>query len=171
MPSKLDGMEHVLNRIVQKGMWVSSGATAIMVLLLVTDVSMRTSINRVLPGTVELVELFMVITVFMAVAYTSLTDGLVSVELVYTHSPKWVQLLMDGLANFCGMLIYAVFTWQIGIRAWDNLWSVTSLETAMLRVPVYPFLFMAALGSFLLCLQLWVKFCRCISNLLGKENS
>lgn len=68
MPGKLELIETKLDKAVKKAMWLSSGATAIMIVLLVTDVAMRTSINRVLPGTVELVELFMVITVFMSVS-------------------------------------------------------------------------------------------------------
>ena len=168
MPKRLETMEQALSRAVRVGMWVSAGATAMMVLILVTDVSMRTSSNRILPGTVELVELLMVATVFMSLAYTSLTDGFVSVELVYSRLSKRLQAILDSFASFFGMLVYALISWQIGIRAWENLWAVNPLETAMLRVPIFPFLFMAALGSALLCLQLLVRFC-CLANMLRKE--
>jgi TRAP-type C4-dicarboxylate transport system permease small subunit len=147
-----------VDKTIRMGMWLSAGATLLIVALLVVDVFIRTFFNLVLPGTVELVELLMVVTVFMALAYTSLSEGHVTVDLLYLKLPKRVQVILNSLTSLLCMLVFGLFSWQIGERAWENVWTVTPLETSMLRVPFSPFLFIAALGNLLFCLYSLVRF-------------
>jgi TRAP-type C4-dicarboxylate transport system permease small subunit len=128
------------------------------VLLLVIDVFMRSTFNRTLPGTVELVELFMVVVVFMAVAYASLGNANVAVELLYSKLPTRTQEILDSFTSLLGALIFGFVSWGMGKRLLENLFSVTPLETSMLRIPWFPFLFIACFGSVLLCLELVIKF-------------
>ena len=100
--------------------WVAAAALAAMMLLTVADVLLRATINRPIRGTLEIVELLLACTFFLALPASFLRDEHIVVDIVDGFAARWVPLLRR-LAGMLGVLVMAVMAWQGWIAAKDTL--------------------------------------------------
>ena len=100
--------------------WVAAAALAAMMLLTVADVLLRAAINRPIRGTLEIVELLLACTFFLALPASFLRDEHIVVDIVDGFAARWVPLLRR-LAGMLGVLVMAVMAWQGWIAAKDTL--------------------------------------------------
>ena len=100
--------------------WVAAVALAAMMLLTVADVSLRAVLNRPIRGTLEIVELLLACSFFLALPATFLRDEHIVVDVVDGLAPRRVPLLRR-LAGMLGVLLMAVMTWQGWIAARDSV--------------------------------------------------
>lgn len=100
--------------------WVASAALAAMMLVTVADVLARAVINRPIRGTLEIVELLLACTFFLALPAAFLRDEHIVVDIVDGVAPRWVPLLRR-LAGLLGVLLMAAMAWQGWIAARDAL--------------------------------------------------
>ena len=100
--------------------WVASAALAAIMLLTVADVLLRAILNHPIRGTLEIVELLLACSFFLALPATFLRDEHIVVDVVDGLAPRWVPLL-KRLAGMLGMLLMAVMAWQGWIAARDSL--------------------------------------------------
>jgi len=116
-----------------------------MVLLVVVDVTLRRAFNSPLPFSFELIGIMLVVVVFCFVAYSTATGRHVSIDvLVARFSPK-VRSRTDLCTDFLSAVLFGLIGWQSivqGIHIWD-----AGVETGILNIPHYPFLFIVAFGS------------------------
>jgi TRAP-type C4-dicarboxylate transport system permease small subunit len=149
-------------------MWFSCCSLAGMMLILAVDVGLRSGIDVVVPGTVEIVQFLMVLVVFFSLAYTSLGSGHVTINLFTARFPERIQVGLDSFSSLLGVLIFAGIGWQLGSRGWHNIFVTNPKLTYRLLIPYYPFLFMAALGSVLFSLHLLMNFCHGLAQIVRK---
>ncbi len=100
--------------------WVASLALAAMMLLTVADVLLRAFLNRPLRGTLEIVELLLACTFFLALPATFLRDEHIVVDVIDGFAARWVPLVRR-FAGALGVLLMAVMAWQGWIAARDSL--------------------------------------------------
>ena len=100
--------------------WVAAAALAAMMLVTVADVLLRAAINRPIRGTLEIVELLLACTFFLALPATFLRNEHIVVDIVDGFAPRWVPLLRR-LAGMLGVLLMALMAWQGWIAAKDTL--------------------------------------------------
>ena len=100
--------------------WVAAVALAAMMLLTVADVLLRAVLNRPIRGTLEIVELLLACSFFLALPATFLRDEHIVVDVVDGLAPRRVPLLRR-LAGMLGVLLMAVMTWQGWIAARDSV--------------------------------------------------
>jgi TRAP-type C4-dicarboxylate transport system permease small subunit len=100
--------------------WVAGAALAAMMLVTVADVLLRAAVNRPIRGTLEIVELLLACTFFLALPASFLRDEHIVVDIVDGFAAKWVPLLRR-LAGMLGVLLMAVMAWQGWIAAKDTL--------------------------------------------------
>lgn len=100
--------------------WVAGAALAAMMLITVADVLLRAAMNRPIRGTLEIVELLLACTFFLALPASFLRDEHIVVDIVDGFAAKWVPLLRR-LAGMLGVLLMAVMAWQGWIAAKDTL--------------------------------------------------
>ena len=100
--------------------WVASAALAAIMLLTVADVLLRAILNHPIRGTLEIVELLLACSFFLALPATFLRDEHIVVDVVDGLAPRWVPLL-KRLAGMLGMLLMAVMARQGWIAARDSL--------------------------------------------------
>src|SRR5262245_5612064 len=91
-----------------------------MMLVTVADVVQRAVLNRPIRGTLEIVELLLACTFFLALPATFLRDEHIVVDIVDGWAPRWVPLLRR-LAGMLGVVVMAVMAWQGWIAARDTL--------------------------------------------------
>jgi TRAP-type C4-dicarboxylate transport system permease small subunit len=137
-------------------------------LVLVIDVCLRSAFDIAVPGTIELVELLMVFLVFFSLAYTSLEKGHVSIGLIVDRFPQKVQTIFNIIASLLGGFIWALICLQLLLRGWENINAVNPMHTPRLLIPTYPFMFIAALGCFFLCLYFLINLIALVRSLFRK---
>jgi TRAP-type C4-dicarboxylate transport system permease small subunit len=140
---------HALVRVLT---WVASGALSIMIIFVVSNVLSRFFFKKPLPGTIEVIELVAVVIVFFSVAYTESKRGHIYVELLVSRLSKRVQAVLASMMYFLAAVFFAVMGWRGGVLAWSYLVPRVR-ETYVLSIPIAPFLFVIALGSFVLALE------------------
>lgn len=125
---------------------------AIMMFIVALDVSLRYIFVLPIKGSYELVELTMVVSVFLAVAYTASQKGHVAVDFVAARLPQRAMTIIDIITCFLSLGLVSVMVWRTVVRA--NIAWVQNQGTAVLVIPLYPFLFLVAFGFTLLAIVL-----------------
>jgi len=137
---------------------------SLMMLLTATDVILRYLFNRPIDGTTELNELMLAILIFFGVAYTATQKGHVRVELLVSTLPEKFRAVLDIFVTLLGLGLFSMLTWQAVVLAMTQ--QSRELTTAVLYIPVFPFAWMVALGSGLLCLVLVVELFHAVADVL-----
>jgi len=149
-------VESVIHPVSQVAIRMALGVLAVMMFLTVLDVCLRYLFNRPLPGTYEITEFMMVVTVFFAVAYTQIQKGHVRVELLVSRLPPKAQAVIDSSVSFLSLGLLSLITWQSFIMAKAQM--ANELTSTILRVPVFPFVLVVVFGCGLLSLVLLENF-------------
>jgi len=123
-----------------------------MMFLTAADVTLRYVFNRPIPGSYELTEFLMAILVAFALAYTQVHKGHVSVDLVISRFPPRAQAVINTITIFFSLGIFAIITWRSIVYA-GNV-RLEGFVTSALDIPIYPFVYVVAFGSAILCLVL-----------------
>jgi TRAP-type transport system small permease protein len=160
----LKGFDNAVTRFIKATVWIPYAAIVAMAVLLITNIIRRFLFGMVITGTVEIVELFLVVTVFFAIAYTSANGGHIVIDLISAKLKGVTRAAAETLASLVGFLIYGLISWQTAVHGWENLNAVSPLSTTMLHVSLTPFIFIASVGSFLLCLHQLACLVRAVSN-------
>ncbi len=100
--------------------WVAAGFLAAMMLLTVADVVLRTLLNTPIRGVVELVELALTCTFFLALPASFLRNENLVVDIIDGFAPLRVPLLKRAAAVLA-VVVLAVLGWQSWLVAEDSL--------------------------------------------------
>lgn len=100
--------------------WLAAVSLAAMMLVTVADVILRAAINRPIRGTLEIVELLLTCTFFLALPASFLREEHIVVDVVDSYAARWVPLLRR-IAGVLGVLLMAAMAWQGWIAARDTL--------------------------------------------------
>ena len=159
-PSCLARAGHLLDKIsnlVSLGpKWIGISMLLIIMSLITGDVILRASLNRPITGTYEITQYVMVILIFFALSFTAVKDSHVTIDLVYHRLPPRARAVMDSFAYLLSLALFVLISWRSIVQ---GLYLRHAGEVSLaLLIPSYPFRFVAALGSALLCLVLLAKF-------------
>ena len=142
-----------LDRVL-RGMALLSGLILIALMLFtVLDVVLRYFFNAPFRGSLEATEFAMALIVFLSLAYCGWTGGHIAVDLLerYLAHPS-LRLLPAAIAFVSGCL-FALIAWQMIVET-GHSWSQMS---NMLRVRQWPFKLVAAFGSGMFALVLFIQ--------------
>ena len=112
--------------------WLAAVSLTAMMLVTVADVVLRAAVNKPIRGTLEIVELLLACSFFLALPATFLRDEHIVVDIVDGMAPRQVPLLRR-IAALLGAVLMAVMAWQGWIAAKDTL--VFHDVTADLAIP------------------------------------
>ena len=93
----------------------------------------------------------MVCLVFCSLAYAQSQKAHVAVDFLATLMPRKGQQIIDILNYLISLIILALITWKSVERGFEVM--ATKECSATLQIPVYPFMFLVALGSAALCIE------------------
>jgi TRAP-type C4-dicarboxylate transport system permease small subunit len=124
---------------------VGSIALAGLMLLTVADVCGRYFLNRPVPGTFELTELFMVFIVFLALGLAQHHNEHISLDLAYNYFSPRLKKYTNILINIVNLTVMAAVTWQL--YEYSARMSEGDYTTAVLQLPIRPFVVVALAGT------------------------
>jgi TRAP-type C4-dicarboxylate transport system permease small subunit len=146
--------------------WVGMVFLVVMVLTVTVDVGGHYLFRKQLTGSIDFVELMMVIVVFLGLGYCAAQEGNVRVDVVYARLSKRVQASLDILTFAASTFIFALITWRLAARAWNIIQEpLSGPSTGTLQIPHMPFIWLAVVGSLLLCLELLTNFVRSVARI------
>jgi TRAP-type C4-dicarboxylate transport system permease small subunit len=173
---KIDSAVKWVKRIASapnKGLhWVSMVVLLLLMFLTVADVVGRYLVGFVpglgpVPGSFELTEFMLAVIVLTAIGHTQVKDGHISIDLVVTRFRPRVQAIIDTVTNFLSLVMFALVTWRTITYA--QLLYQSNDVSGVLRLPVYPFLAVAALGTFMFCLAMLSSFLQSLRKAIKNE--
>jgi len=138
----------------------------LMMLFVVADIIGRLLFNMPFKGSTDLIELMMGIVVFCGMAYCAREDGHVRVDVVYERLSDRIKACVDIVTFAASLFIYVLIAWRLFATAWGYLSNPSmARSTDVLKIAHTGFIFIAAFGSAVLCLELAVYLAHRFSKL------
>ena len=137
---------------------------AVVVLMTIADVLMRSFFNHPLKGTLELSQVFTVPLIWFGIAYTMRIGGHVRMEMLSDALFKGRRGIYYWIIVHLTLLVILVL---ISIAAFDGAaYSISGAElTDILNIPVYPFKIVLLAGSIMFVLELLAELALDIASL------
>lgn len=145
---------------------IGSGFLAVMMLLTVVDVVGRRLFNHPQPGSLELSELMLVILISLGIAHAELRRRHITIDLMVERFRPRLQGVVNGTMYVFYLVTSVLLTWRLyvdGVAQWH-----TGLATGTLDLPIFYFIFVAALGFALFSLAILVNLLLFLAEALKK---
>ena len=118
-------------------------------------------------GSFELTEFMLAVIVLTAIGHTQMKDEHISIDLVVQRLSRRTQAIIDTVTNFLSLAMFALVTWRT--IEYAQLLNQSHDVSGVLRLPVYPFLIVAAVGTFMFCLAMLSSFLRTLRSAVSNE--
>lgn len=128
----------------------------LLVLLIATDVTLRRAFNSPLPFSYEIIEFGLVIIVWGSILYSTSRESHISIDVLVSRLPAKPRQFFRLTFDFVSAVVLFLIGWQ-SIAYAMHLRDVQNVSPT-LDIPVYPFVFIVALGAILAGLILLVNF-------------
>ncbi|OGO22993.1 MAG: hypothetical protein A2144_12385 [Chloroflexi bacterium RBG_16_50_9] len=129
---------------------------ALLVPMTVADVLGRRLLGKPIMGMLELTSLSLILISFLILAYCGVRGGHIEVEILTIRFPRRVRLRIVAVIYLLTTAMLGAVSWQLWLQAM-RLQSSSQIS-GLLRIPTYPFMYVAALGSMLLTLVYLMHF-------------
>jgi len=126
------------------------GILVAMMLLTVSDVSMRYAFNKPIQGSVELTKFMLVCLVCFGLAWCTVQGRHVKVDLFLSRFSPRVQAIVDSITYIGSLGIFVIIAWRSLLESF-SVWQMHLVST-ILKVPMFPFYWVLTLGCAVLCL-------------------
>jgi TRAP-type C4-dicarboxylate transport system permease small subunit len=128
------------DRALEAGLGVLvAGVLFVMMVLTCVDVFGRYVLTRPVPGTLEIVEILVGATVFLALPLVTLREEHVTADIFDAVTPDWMLRLQHVLACLLSGGVCLVLAWRLWLRA-ERLMGYGD-TTAVLKITLYPLAF------------------------------
>jgi TRAP-type C4-dicarboxylate transport system permease small subunit len=138
--------------------YVGAAALALLMLLTVADIGGRYLLNRPVPGTFELTEMSMVLIVFLALGLAQHDKEHIALDIVYNYFSPGLKRSVDWFVDLVNLSVIGAVTWQL--FEYSSRMAEGNYTTAVLKLPLYPFVLVAIAGAFAYLLAIVVDFGR-----------
>lgn len=126
-----------------------------MMLLTITDVFLRKTFSKSILGTVEVTEFMMVIVVFFGLAHAEVLGRHVKVDLVMSRLNERTQGIVDIITQFTCFVLFGIIT--AATLVYSIKMGASKEVSQDLWIPIYPFIYVVAVGCAVLSLALLVN--------------
>ena len=158
----VNGFEKFIHPLSNLLLIIASCTLAAMMFLTAADVALRYIFNSPIPGALEIVEYMMGILIPFALVYTARHRAHIGVDLLIEHLSKRVRKIISAVTVFMTFILFVLITWQgynYIIEHYDS-----KLTSAVLYIPVWPFIILFTIGMAALTLILFAEFIGSLSE-------
>ncbi len=143
-------------------------AIALMMLHITLDVASRYLLNSPIPGTISIVSYYyMVIAVFIPLAFAEQKGAHISVELVTARLPLWMQHNLERLSFLLSTTVFSLLT----VRTWEEAEKKRSFGASVIQgndaIPIWITYYVLPIGCGLMTLVVCYKL---VSSCLGTRS-
>ncbi|MEH6559843.1 MAG: TRAP transporter small permease [Marinobacter sp.] len=143
-------------------------AIALMMLHITLDIASRYLFNSPIPGTISIVSYYyMVIAVFIPLAFAEQKNAHISVEVVTARLPMWMQRNLERLSFLLSTTVFSLLT----VRTWEEAEKKRSFGASVIQgsdaIPIWITYYVLPLGCGLMSL---VVFYKLMSSCLGTKS-
>ncbi len=131
---------------------IAAVVLAIMMFLTVADVCGRNLFLKPIEGTYELVGIMLVIAGCLGLGYCQLNLGNIRITVISDIMPPRGQAIILLIAYIIAAVCCGMICWQGGIRAWEYIFKQFGGIIVTLKVPLWPFMMLLAVGFGWACL-------------------
>ena len=150
---RLQTVRKGLHALVILTTWIAAAALGLMVLIIFTNVIGRYLFRMPLKGTVEIVELALVVTVFFSMAYTEVVHGHITMDEVVARFPRRVKAIVLSVMYFAAAAFFFVVGFGDTVLALSFMRPIVRV-TDILHIPIGPFICVIAIGAVIFGLEL-----------------
>lgn len=130
------------------------GAATLFILMLVITANVTVRYLRYpLPGVLELGSLSLAVIIFSTLAYTQAEGKHIRVLLVLERLPLRVQLSIDYLLLFLGLVFCAFLVWQSGVEGWAA-YVAKEFSYGVIKFPIWVSKMIIPIGTFVFGIEL-----------------
>ncbi|MGI6317373.1 MAG: TRAP transporter small permease [Dethiobacteria bacterium] len=137
-----------------------------LMLFIVINILMRRLFNNPFIGAYDLVSVLILIAVVLALANCAIQKGHIAIDFLVERFPLWLQKLIDIIMNLASLIFIALFAYHTAKHAY--LTAVSGDVTSTLKIPHYPFIYIASLGYLLLCLIILVDLISIVKDVIKR---
>jgi TRAP-type transport system small permease protein len=132
------------------GVTVASIVLSAMMFLTFFDVAGRFLINKPIDGSLEVTEYLMGVLVGFGIGYCAIKKGHIRVDLILQYTSRKANQWFDVFTYGASCIFYIFICWQTWVYGFGKVAS--KMTSAVLLIPVYPFVFIIAIGAAFLVL-------------------
>ena len=159
-------MERVISPLLNLFSKIGGGFIFVMMLLTVTDVVGRRAFNQPVYGAYEISEFMLVIVVFFSIVHCEFLKGHVTIDLVVSRFRQRTQDIIDTIMYLIFLVTSCLLIWRLWLYGTAVLRN--NIVSGVLEIPVYPFVFVAALGCVLLSVVVLMRLLLFLAGVLKR---
>lgn len=154
-----------INIVVDRLFWIGAAALLLMMFVTFTDVVMRYGLNQPIIGAYEITEALMSVCVSFALVYCGIKKGHIIIDWPFLRLPKNLELNMDRVTSFIGLVLFSIITWQSALLVKYDFDK--GIGSWVLIYPIFYFVAAVTLGLGLFAMVLLTYF---VENAPKEEN-
>lgn len=145
-------MKILLDKLIKVSGWGASIAVLAMMLLLVSDIILRSLGVGSISSCIEFIEFLVVMVTYLGAAPLQKEKGFIRVLILYDRFPKKARIVLDIFSNILFLILFGF----IFIKGWESFLKAVEIREVMINItfPAYPFRFIFLIGCLCMCLQL-----------------
>jgi TRAP-type C4-dicarboxylate transport system permease small subunit len=140
----------------------------LLLVMTVGDVLGRFFFNHPIPGTFELTKLFLALTVFFSLPISQYMGENLGITIIYDRLPRRGKGVLDFIGAVISIVIFSVAFSQI--LKYAARMKAANTITSVLRLPLYPWIYLASIGILILVIALLRDLMVSINELKGGEH-
>ncbi len=118
------------------------------------------------PGVYEFIEIFMVGTVYFAIAYTEKIGGHVKMDMFLNRLQGKTREVVEATYELIFLAAFGLIAWRSGVAAW-TAYITGDITMGLITIPTWPARIMVPIGCFLLSIRLLRNIAHRTSVILG----
>lgn len=141
---------------------IAGWCMASIMVLVVSNILLRTLFKRPILGTYEYVSFFTALVIGLALAYCAVQNSHIAISIITDRLPVKIQMIIEIVIDTIAFIFLSFSTWHIGIYAKSMAGSgEVSLTT---KLPFYPFIYLVAFGMSILSLVVLANLISCLGK-------
>lgn len=141
------------------------GLLAVMALIVV-NVLTNGFFHRPILGTYEYVGFLTAAIIGLSVAHCGMKGEHISIDLLISKFREKTQAVIDLITGAISFVFFSLTFWQIGKYAYSMI--ITGEKSPTTMTPIYPFIYLVALGILMLSLVILVRLREPLRKVIGK---
>lgn len=151
------GRFHTLNRRVCGVVeWIGVFAFLLMMVITCIDVAGAKILKAPVYGALDVIVIAQLIAISTAIASTLGSNKHIQVEFFAMMFPKRIQAIMECIVNLLGFSLFVLIVWRLFAYGYD--FQIEGEESPTAQIPLYPFVYCAAIANIPVCLVFLYKF-------------